>query len=75
MRILYFLPLMLAGGFNFAAPVFAQSAASNDDLRNEIAELKSEVGKLESENSRLPAPGGRDRGGESAVLSELQVAF
>jgi phosphate-selective porin OprO/OprP len=59
MRILYFLPLMLAGGFNFAAPVFAQSAASNDDLRNEVAELKSEVGKLESENSRLRALSGK----------------
>ncbi len=59
MRILYFLPLMLAGGFNFAAPVFAQSAASNDDLRNEVAELKSEVGELESENSRLRAASGK----------------
>ena len=55
MRSLHFLPLFLAGGLFFAAPVFAQSAASNDDLRKKVAELKNGIKKLESENSRLRA--------------------
>lgn len=74
MRILYFLPLMLAGGFVFAAPVLAQSIASNDDLRKEVAELKSEVAELESENLRLRALKDKGDGLDRAVASQSDAA-
>jgi len=74
MRILYFLPLMLAGGFAFAAPVLAQSIASNDDLRKEVAELKSEVAELESENLRLRALKDKVDRLDRAVASQSDAA-
>jgi phosphate-selective porin OprO/OprP len=56
MRIIYFLPLVLAGGFNFAASVFAQSAAPTGDLLDDGAELKTVMKQSVKRNSRLCKP-------------------